>query len=72
MSKIYGITIVNQQGTNSYFVGNEYNGLKLGRIYDNTISGDDIHVPHFIGYTEDNQYVFEAINAPVDVAYISD
>ena len=72
MSKIYSITIVNQQGTNSYFVGNEYNGLKLDSIFDNTISGDDVHVPHFIGYTEDKQYVFEAINAPVDVAYIAD
>jgi hypothetical protein len=72
MSKITGITIVNQQGTSEYFVGRGYNGLILDRIYDNTISGDDVHVPHFIGYTSCGQPVFEVINAPIEVVYSSD
>jgi len=72
MSKIKSLTIVNQQGTNAYYVGDTYNGLVLREIYDDTISGDDVHVPHFKGFTSDRQLVFEVINAPVDVAYCAE
>lgn len=72
MSKIKSLTIVNQQGTNNYTVGTEYNGLLLDNILDYTVTGDDVHVPHYIGFTADKQPVFEAINAPVDIAYCAD
>jgi len=72
MSTILSLTIVNLQGSNNYTVGNTYNGLKLHRIYDDTISGGDIHVPHFKGLTEDDQLVFEVINAPIDITYCTE
>ncbi len=72
MSKITSLIIVNQQGTSSYFVGIKYNGLILDRIYDDTVSDEDIHVPHFKGCTKDNQMIFEVINAPIEVVYSSD
>ena len=72
MSKINSLTIVNQKGTNAYFVGSTYNGLVLAEIYDYTISGDNVHVPHFKGFTEDRQVVFEAINCPVDISYCAE
>lgn len=72
MSKIKSLIIVNQQGTSAYYVGNTYNGLVLQEIIDDTISGDDVHVPHFKGFTDDKQLVFEAINAPIDVAYCAE
>ncbi len=69
MSKLKSITLINQQGTNYYEIGREYNGLMLDYIIDYTVSGDDVHVPHFRGFTADKQLVFEAINAPMDIAY---
>ena len=72
MSKIRNLTIVNQQGISSYTVGDKYYGLLLDNIKCHTLSGDDVHVPHFSGFTEDNQLVFEAISAPIEVSYCSD
>ena len=69
MSEIKSLTIVNQQGTSLYEVGSFYNRLKLHVIRDFTASGDNFHVPHFTGFTDDNSVVFEAINAPVEVTY---
>jgi hypothetical protein len=71
MSKIHSLTIVNMQGINRYTVGRRYNGLVLHEILDHTATMY-IQVPHFTGYTEDRQFVFEAINAPVDIEYCED
>ncbi len=72
MSKITQLIIVNQQGTSAYFVGTKYRGLILDRIYDDTVSGDDVHIPHFKGVTNDGQLIFETINAPIEVCYSAD
>ena len=70
MSKITSLTIVNQNGTSEYKVGCFYGCVLLDRVVDCTASSDNFHVPHFKGFTEDNELVFEAINAPVEVGYI--
>jgi nitrogen regulatory protein PII-like uncharacterized protein len=72
MSKIHGLAIVTQQGVSAYYVGSEYRGLTLHVIKDYTVAEDGIHVPHYIGFTEDKQTVFEAINAPIEITYCAD
>lgn len=72
MSKIKSLTIVDQQGTNAYYVGDTYNGLVLQEIIDCTGSKSTTRVFHFKGFTFDRQLVFEAINCPVKLIYRAD
>ena len=72
MSKIKRVTIITQQGTNNYTVGLTYEGLLLDRIVDDSTDEEFAYVNRFVGWTEDRQVVFEAINAPIDVAYCED
>lgn len=66
-SKIASLTIVNTR--KEYFVGHEYNGLLLHRIEDKTAEYQDSMVVIYMGFTKDGDIVFEAINAPICVAY---
>ena len=68
-SKIRSITIVSQQGTRSYYVGSEYNGLLLDNIQDKSMEYPDSMQFIYMGFTADNDTVFEVINAPIDVEY---
>ena len=69
MSKIKALTIVSQPGVKVYIVGNTYNGLKLDTISDASSDTETNYVAVFIGRTRDNQTVFEAINAPMEIEY---
>jgi hypothetical protein len=69
MSKIKSLTIVCQQGTKSYIVGQAYNGLKINEIIDNSVEHPDSITIMFSGRTAENEFVFEAINAPIEVEY---
>ena len=68
-TKIYAITIINKEGTKTYYVGNTYNGLTIDKILDNSVNLDDEFTSMFIGVTKDKAIVFELINAPIDVQY---
>ena len=68
-SKIKSVSIVSQQGVNSYRVGNEYNGLVLHKITDSSIEYPDAYHSIFVGFTKEGDRVFEASHAPVDVEY---
>ena len=68
-SKIKAITVVNQQGSHSYNVGCEYRGLILDRIEDHSVEFPESLTVIYRGLTADNQYVFEAINVPIDVEF---
>lgn len=75
MSKISSLTIVTQQGVSQYFIGSEYNGLVLDRIYDDSIEGSEENSPYcsiYKGVTSEGELVFEAINAPIEVRYSAD
>ena len=68
-SKIKSVTIVCQQGTHQYEVGSEHNGLTIQRIEDLSMEfPESLHII-YTGFTADDERVFEAINAPVDVEY---
>ena len=71
-SKIKSVSIVCQQGVNSYRVGNEYNGLSLHRIDGGmaTVSGEGLCM--YKGFTLNEDLVFETFNAPVDIEYERD
>jgi len=68
-SKIKSVTIVCVQGTNSYRVGNEYNGLPLHHIINDSLEVTDGYYCMYKGFTFNNEIVFETFNAPVDVEY---
>jgi len=68
-SKIKSITALNLQGSHCYDVGEEYNGLVVDRIEDNSIEHPDAVTVIYMGFTKDDDIVFELINAPVDVEY---
>jgi hypothetical protein len=68
-SKIRSVTIVNHQGTRCYHVGGDYNGLGLDRIEDKSVEYPDSMVIIYMGFTKNNETVFEVINAPIDVEY---
>ena len=68
-SKIKTIPIINLQGSRSYCVGNEYNGLILDRIEDKSAEYPDSLTIIYRGFTKNDNTVFEVINAPVDVEY---
>ena len=68
-SKIYSLTIVNQQGTKCYYIGSEYGGLELDKIEDNSIEYPDSITIIYRGLTKTNDIVFEAINAPIEIEY---
>lgn len=70
MSKISNLTVVNQEGTMTFYVGTTYHGLLLSRIIDNSIDyGNSLYCSIFQGMAEDEQLVFEVINAPIIVNY---
>ena len=69
-TEIASLTIVNQQGTNSYHVGSVYNGLLLDHIEDRSMEYENSIEFIYVGVTEDDSFVFVAINVPIDVAYI--
>ena len=68
-TKIKSVTIVNQQGTQGYFVGSEYNGLTIESIKDCSMEYPEAFIIIHQGFTKDKELVFETINAPVDVQY---
>ena len=68
-SKIKSVTIVCQQGTHQYEVGSEHNGLTIQRIEDLSMEFPDSFHQIYTGFTADNERVFEAVDAPVDVEY---
>ena len=68
-TKIKSVTVVNQQGTRFYEVGQVANGLKIVKIQDYSSSLPDQYIPEFQGLSEDNNVVFQVINCPVDVQY---
>ena len=71
-SKIKSVSIVCQQGVNSYRVGNEYNGLPLHQIINDSIGVRDGYYCIYKGFTFNGELVFETFNAPVDVEYERD
>ena len=68
-SKIHSVTIVNQQGSHCYAVGQSYNNLELARIEDKSIEFPDGTEFVYMGFTDDDALVFEAINLPMDIDY---
>ena len=68
-TKIKSLTVVNLQGTRAYCVGEVYNELLLDRIEDKSIEYEDSITIIYIGFTEEDDIVFEVINAPIDVEY---
>jgi len=70
-SKINKLTIVCNQGIKQYNVGKEYNGLLLDRIDDRSQEFPDSIIIMYVGFTKNNDLVFETINAPIDVEYQS-
>lgn len=68
-TKIIGLIIVNQQGTSSYYVGTAYKGIMLDRIADNSIDSPENYTVCYQGRDKEDNLVFEAINAPVEVIY---
>lgn len=69
-TKIKSVTLVNQQGTQFYEVGREYNGLKIDLIEDESDCPNEGNITIiYRGYTANKDYVFEAINVPIDVLY---
>lgn len=68
-SKIKRITIIAKQGVEQYEIHKEYNGLLLEKIEDKSIEYQDSMEVIYIGYTKENDFVFEVINAPIEVAY---
>jgi len=71
-TKIKSVTIVNKNGINEYVVGNRYNGLLIGYILNCSIEFPESFSSMYQGHTATGDLVFEAVNAPVDVAYIED
>ena len=71
-TKISGLVIVNQQGTFSYQVGTEYNGILLDKIVDNSVDAPDNYTACYQGLDKDGWLVFETINAPIEVIYCLD
>jgi len=69
MSKIKSLTIVIQQGTSSYHIGDTLNGMVLDRIEDTSIEYPDGIQFCYSGRTQDGELVFEAINCPVEIVY---
>jgi hypothetical protein len=65
-SKIIGLTVVGNEG---YYVGKEYHGLLLDRIEDKSVEFENALTIIYHGYTKENDFVFEVINAPIDVEY---
>lgn len=68
-TKIKSLAIVCQTGVSQYIVGREYNGLLLDSIKDCTLEYPEAFHSIFQGMTSDNELVFEAIDAPVEVEY---
>lgn len=68
-TKIKSVTVINLQGTHCYSAGNEYNGLLLDHIEDQSVEFPESLTIIYRGFTADHKYVFEVINAPVDVEF---
>ena len=68
-TKIKSLTIINQQGSKSYFVGDSYDGLLLQRIEDKSVEYPDAIETIYMGFTQNGDIVFEVINAPIEVQY---
>ena len=68
-TKIKSLIIVNLQGTHTYFVGQEYNGLLLAKILNKSLEYPDSMHTIYNGYTANDDLVFEAMNVPTDVQY---
>jgi hypothetical protein len=66
---IESVTIVCSQGVKTYEVGGVYNGLTVCNILDKSMEYPDCITIIYVGYTEEKDIVFKAINAPVDVSY---
>lgn len=69
--KINCLTIVNQQGTKSFYVGSEYNGRTLTEIVDFSSEFPDNVFSNFIGRDSEGLEIFQTHNAPVVVEYES-
>ena len=69
-TKIESLTIVNQQGTKRYAVGDICDDLLIHEIIDESESdSESFFVSIYRGKTSCGELVFEAINAPIDVSY---
>lgn len=68
-TKIQSVTIVCQQGTTTYSLGQEVNGLEIHEIVDLGMEYPDRVYSCYLGRTADGDIVFVAENAPVDVCY---
>jgi hypothetical protein len=71
-SRIKSLTIITFEARNvTYSVGETHNGLKIHEIREESIEFPDMLYVEFSGYTENDQRVFEAINAPLHVQFES-
>ena len=68
-TKIKSVTVATEQETWCYMVGDKYNGLLLYKIEDKSMEFSDSLETIYMGFTADNEIVFEAINVPVVVDY---
>lgn len=68
-SKIKSLTIVSNQGVKQYSVGETYNGLLLDRINDQSVEFPDSITVIYTGFTAGGDFVFEAINTPMEIQY---
>ncbi|HHT9146878.1 MAG TPA: hypothetical protein ACFYD4_14585 [Candidatus Wunengus sp. YC61] len=68
-TKIYSLSVMNLDGSKTYCVGTENNGLLINNIEDCSLEYADSVTVIYRGYTADKFLVFEVINAPIDVEY---
>ena len=69
MSAIKAITVVCQQGTKQYAIGQVVNGMEISLIKDETTEYPDALHSAYSGRTSCDEVVFRLENAPVDVEY---
>ena len=69
-TKVNMIEIISHDNSPVYTVGFHYNGLLLDRIEDWSKEFPDSLESIYIGFTKDDERVFEIINAPIHVTYI--
>jgi len=68
-TKIRQITIINQQETCTYYLGQDVNGLKIDTIEDHGEEFNDSMYNCYVGKSEDKQTVFCVENVPVVLEY---
>ena len=68
---IKSITVVNQQGTHTYAVGEMHDARTIACIIEQSMEYQDCIEFIYRGFDKDNQPIFELVNVPVDIQYMT-